>query len=51
VPTFSQWRLYSLRSTQEEYFIKGFEPQKPCGTTLIGSSKHLETIEEVATAL
>lgn len=36
---------------KEEYFIKGFEPQKPCGTTLIGSNEHMESKEKVGTAL
>lgn len=36
---------------KEEYFIKGFEPQKPCSPALIGSSEHSKTSESVALSL
>jgi 1A family penicillin-binding protein len=36
---------------KEEYFIKGFEPQKPCSPALIGSNEQPPTTDSVALSL
>lgn len=36
---------------KEEYFVKGFEPEKPCDATLIGSTQPTQNREKVAAAL